>query len=246
MVFLSCLKNRQQRVKYENCVSGLLPVLHGVPQGTVLGPLLFLLYINDMVRVVKNCEVELFADDAMIYCAGKDITTMQQIVNKDLDDVFNWLCNNKLNLTASKSRFYVNDITILINNQKIVYEAEVKYLEVLLDKCLNFQAHADYITRKFSKKVNFISRVGKHLSSYTKKMLYNSIAAPHIEFCATLLYGLSAYKIEQLQMIQNRAMRAILKFNRYTHISTMLTTLNMLPVKQKIMYNVVVEKVKNV
>lgn len=257
--FQSYLHDRRQRVKYKDCVSESLRVQHGVPQGTVLGPLLFLLYINDMVKVVKMCKVELFADDTMIYFVGRDIIRMQEIVNRDLNNLFDWLCNNKLSLNTSKSGFClfgrrgrlsgvdVNSININIDNQRIKHEVQIKYLGVILDSELNFHAHADYITRKFSKKVNFIARVGKHLSFYTKKLLYNSIAEPHLQFCATLLYSLPAYKIEQLQIIQNRAMRTILKYDRYAHIATMLRVLDMLTVRQKILFNVYVFvfKIKN-
>lgn len=90
---------------------------------------------------------------------------------------------------------------------------QMKYLEVLLDSELNFHANADCIWRELSKKVTFISRVRKNLSKYTKKLFYNSITALHLQFCSTLLYSVPSYKINRLQIIQNRALRTILQCN---------------------------------
>lgn len=257
--FSSYLNNRRQRVKFKNCVSESLGVEHGVPQGTVLGPLLFLLYINDVVNVVTECHVELFADDTMLYLSGNNLNNMQKTLIGELGKLFSWLCKNKLCLNVAKSKFCLfgkkrvlanvnlEHINININNERIAYDSKVKYLGVIFDPYLSFYEHCDYITRKFSKKVSFIARVGKQLSLGTRIMLYNSIAAPHLEFCSTLMYGLPAFKIDRMQIVQNRAMRAILRCNRYTPITLMLHTLNMLSVKQKILLNtyIFVFKAKN-
>lgn len=92
--------------------------------------------------------------------------------------------------------------------------------------------------RKFSKKVGFLTRVSKPLSLQTRLLLYNAIAVPHLQFCSTLLYNLPQYRINQLEKIQNRALRVILKCSYYTPITYMLKVLNMLSVSQKIMFHV--------
>ena len=223
--FRSYLSNRQQKVKYNNVISDPVIVNYGVPQGTVLGPLLFLLYVNDIVKVVKQCKIELFADDTMIYISGTDLKYMEDILNNDLENIFKWLCNNKLSINTEKTKFCLfgrkfklnqivpNNINITINNRNILPEKQIKYLGVIFDHQLNFHAHADYILRKFSKKINFISRIGRHLTTHTKLLLYNSIAAPHLEFCSTILYNLPNYLIQKFQVVQNRALRSILKCN---------------------------------
>ena len=98
-----------------------------------------------------------------------------------------------------------------------------------------------------SKKVNFISRIGKYLSIGTKLLLYKCLVGPHLQFCSTILYGLPMYKMNEFQRIQNRAMRTILKVNRYTPVKFMLDCLNLLSVKQKLYCDVMmfVFKLKN-
>lgn len=208
---------------------------------------------------MNGCKVELFADDTMLYLVGKDVVQLQEMINSDLNNLFKWLCIYNLSINASKSKFCVfgkkynlrdintDNIDIVINNNKIIHEKQVKYLGVVFDSHLKFYDHSNYIMRKFSKKVNFIARIGNQLSLTTKLLLYNSIAVPHLEFCSTLLFDLPNFKTEQLQLVQNRAMRVILKCSRYTPVATMLNVLNMLSVKQKILFSVHVFlfKVKN-
>lgn len=257
--FKCYLCNRSQIVKFKNSLSDPISVENGVPQGTVLGPLLFLLYINDIVKVVRYARIELFADDTMIYITGKNINQMQVDMNSDINYLYNWLGNNILSVNISKSKFCVfgkkvvlanlnlKDIKLEINKERLKYDKEIKYLGVVFDAHLSYIPHAYYVMRKFSKKINFIARVGRNLSLHTKLMLYNSIAGPHLEFCSTIFYNLPNYIIHEFQIIQNRAMRGILECNRYTPINLMLNVLCMFSVKQKIVFNVYVFifKIKN-
>ncbi|KAJ8969745.1 hypothetical protein NQ317_009579 [Molorchus minor] len=108
-------------------------------------------------------------------------------------------------------------ITIAVNN--------IKYLGVYLDENLNFKKHVIYVMGKVSKKVGFLSRIAKPLSMHIKILLYNTIIAPHFEFCSVILFNINQNEMQTLQKIQNRAMRCILKCNRYTPIETMLQLL---------------------
>jgi len=107
--FESYLSNRHQRVKYKNSMSDPLCVQHGVPQGTALGPLLFLLYVNDIVGAVDRCCIELFADDAMIYITGSNLNLMQTNVNNDLENIFR--CKNKLRVDPLKVKVKVLSVS---------------------------------------------------------------------------------------------------------------------------------------
>ncbi|KAK9880912.1 hypothetical protein WA026_012348 [Henosepilachna vigintioctopunctata] len=106
----------------------------------------------------------------------------------------------------------------------------------MLDEKLSFNDHVDLISSKISKKINFLKRIGKNMTTYMKLLLFKSIIMPHFEYCSTLLLGLSKEKTQQLQKLQNRAMRTILKCNRYTPIQSMLNCLELMSVKQRILF----------
>jgi hypothetical protein len=105
--FSSYLTNRRQKVKYEDVVSDSLLVEHGVPQGTVLGPLLFNLYVNDIIKYVNHCNISLFADDTMLYKSGKDVYTIINQINDDLRNIHSYLCNNSLSININKSKYII-------------------------------------------------------------------------------------------------------------------------------------------
>lgn len=245
--FQSYLHNRQQKVKYKKCMSQSIQNNFGVPQGTVLGPILFILYVNDIIKCVKNCKISLFADDTMIYIIGKDIENMFNVMNTELQNIFKWLCCNDLCINVDKSKYMLigsNDkiatidskLCIKINSNKIERVNEIKYLGVILDQNLKFNSHADYVMKKMSQKTNFLYRVGSCLSMPTRILLYKSLIAPHIDFCTSLLLNVCKGKVQNLQKIQNKAMRNILKCNKFTPITMMNEVLGFMNVQQRIVF----------
>ena len=100
----SYLSNRKQRTSCENELSEALPVTYGVPQGSILGPLLFLVYINDLPAVIEHSEVSLYADDTVLYCFSKGSHQLESKLNEDLYNVALWLKANKLTLNLSKTK----------------------------------------------------------------------------------------------------------------------------------------------
>ena len=105
--FKSYLYKRQQVVKINNIDSQPMEIKCGVPQGSVLGPLLFLIYINDIYRTSQLLKVHLFADDTSIFYSNKDIKIIENVVNKEICSVAQWLSANKLSLNVSKSSFVI-------------------------------------------------------------------------------------------------------------------------------------------
>jgi hypothetical protein len=254
--FTSYLTNRKQKVKYCDNFSKSILVENGVPQGTVLGPVLFIIYINDIIKHVKHCKIKLFADDTMIYVSGRDVCDMMNKINEDLNNIYKYLCNHKLSVNENKCKFIIikneynvsgDNVNIEINNVKLERVQQIKYLGVIIDSKLKFHSYAPYLQNKMSKKAFFLSRISKNLSSYTKLVLYKSLITPHIDYCSSLLYMLPNYRIKELQIIQNRCMRIILKCDRYTSVQYMLNILQLMDVKTRIIYNtlVTIYKIKN-
>ena len=244
--FRSYLNDRYQKTKYGSIISSKEETIHGVPQGSVLGPLLFILYINDIKSSINNCLINLFADDAMLYVYDKNVNTIENYLNADIAAMQNWMSLNKLKVNSNKCKcMLINskrnsealNINIYIDNSKLEQVSEIKYLGVIIDNKLNFKAHVQYIIKKVAKKINFLSRISNIISTLAKITVYKSIIAPHFEYCGTILYFINESDIATLQKLQNRAMRIILHCNRYTPIELMLDTLKFMSVKQRICYN---------
>ena len=162
--FASYLTDRTQTTQVEASISTKGKILFGVSQGSVLGLLLFLIYINDIYRVSSKLNFYLFADDTNILCANNNLKSLESVVNEELRKVCEWLNTNKLSLNTSKSNFvlfhpfqrynvtlkiYDNDLKILTSLEQKHY---VKYLGVLIDSHLSWRYHMDYIQLYISQK----------------------------------------------------------------------------------------------
>ena len=155
--FKSYLSDRKQFVHINGQNSSLCDIVCGVPQGSVLGPLLFLLYVNDLPNISKKLNFFLFADDTNIYLDSFNLYSLQTIVNKELSKLYDWLCINRLSLNISKTNFVIfnppnkptSTVTILINKIAIKEESFVKYLGIFIDSKLTFKFHIEELKKKF-------------------------------------------------------------------------------------------------
>lgn len=240
--FSGYLSGRTQVTKYGN-VSSAKETMYGVPQGTVLGPILFILYINDIVKIINKSRIQLFADDTVIYVMDDKIETIIETLNDELKKVCQWLDNNSLQLNTDKTKMMIiknkycranctGNVDVKINNVVIQKVKQFKYLGCIVDENLLFTDHCKYITNKIAKKINVLGRM-----SWAKLTVYKTIIAPHFYFCSTLLFLMNNSDIETLQKKQNRALRIILGCNRYTKRVDMLNCTNLLSVRQTITYN---------
>lgn len=252
--FRSYLCNRKQRTRIGDHMSDETGNYLGVPQGSILGAFLFIIYINDIQSVIQNCSINLFADDTLIYICGTDINELIKKVNSDLVNIFNYLCLNKLKLNMEKTKTMVigkkfNSSlidNIKINNVIIEKVSIYKYLGIVVDNKLNFKANIDNLCKKVAKKVGVLARTRKNLDYLSSVNIYKTIIAPHFDYCATILFMSGKEELDRMQKLQNRAMRVILKVNKYSKISEMLDTLHFMNVKQRIVYNslILVFKIK--
>ncbi|CAL1671997.1 unnamed protein product [Lasius platythorax] len=247
--FKSYLDNRTQRVKFNGILSPPVNVDVGVPQGSVLGPLLFLLYINDITEVIKDtCEIKLFADDAIIYTAGYSSKEISDKLNEKMKKIEKWLKINRLKLNIDKTKVMLlrgvrkkvmeENFRVIMQNKMLEVVSEIKYLGVIIDKNLNFSAHVDYISKKVGAKLGIMRRTGASMSSYMKCTVYKAVVAPILEYCASVLIGISKTNVNNLQKLQNQGMRIILKCNKKTRIRDMLEALHFTSIDERIEYNV--------
>lgn len=253
--FKSYLTDRTQQVKFNNVTSSKRKTKYGVPQGSILGPILFLIYINDLKGELKYCKCKMFADDTIIYYSSSDSIEIVNKINYDLSKLSIWFKNN-ISLNVSKTKFMlVRGVRasvpkiicdIKIENSKIENVDEIKYLGVIIDKHLNFKEHVKYIIKKIAKKVNFLFRLGDSVSPLTRTTVYKSLIAPHFDYCSTVFLSIGETELDLLQKAQNRAMRAIIRCSRFTPIDQMLNVLHFFNVRQRIALNtlIFVHKIK--
>lgn len=253
--FESYMKDRKQIVIYKNEKSDPNEIPIGLPQGTQLSVILFLLYINDIIKAAKHGKIMLFADDTVLITKCNNIQEGIQKTNEDLESIYNWLNANKLKLNIEKTKYMLiskkdlnyNSNEIKIGDQSIERVKQIKYLGIQIDDKLTLNAQIEGLTKKIATKTNFLYRISRKLTQNTKKMIYNSFILPHFDFCSTLYIGHTQAQLKQLQKLQNRALRIILNCEFRTETKYMLDTLKMMSVKQRWMFNLMtfIFKIKN-
>ena len=163
----------------------------GVPQGLTLGPLLFIIYINDLVQTA-NFKVNLFADDIVLVMSHKCIEKLQNQVNYEMNQVGKWMNANKLTINYSKSNFMLftskkkkSKFKLEINNNHITEPDSVKYLGVIIDNKLIWKTHIEHICSKMAKGSWALTRLKKYVSKQTLIKIYYSMIYSHLRYCIT-------------------------------------------------------------
>ena len=154
----SYLSNRKQFVQIKDTRSEFYEIKCGVPQGSILGPLLFILYVNDLQRALKQATSSLFADDTSIYYSHSDIKQLEATLNSELQSLDIWMKSNKLSVNISKSNYLIFhpsqenlrlNLTLKYDDQILVQKQHVKFLGVYLDENLSWKIHINYISKKY-------------------------------------------------------------------------------------------------
>ena len=194
--FRNYLENRQQVTRYKKCISSLRDINCGIPQGSILGPLLFILYINDLPSSTFSSDIGLYADDTVLYTSGSDVEEVSVKLQDDMNRVYLWMCANKLSLNVSKTKSmlfatqYFNgcvDLSINVAGEVLEQVNVFKYLG-FIDNKLTFNDHIEYILKKSKQKVGFLWRVRKYLPRSIALTLYKSLVLPHFDY-GDIIYG---------------------------------------------------------
>lgn len=244
--FDNYLSERYQTTNFNGKTSPKIVNPYGVPQGSVLGPLLFIVYINDINTAIKHCNINLFADDALLTISTKNLEDAVTKINEDLHTLSLWLAHNKLKLNTSKTKYMTigkkttsnTEHIIHINNEGIERVHSFKYLGIIIDTKLTFHEHVQHIVKQTAKKIGVLYRASKNLTTSAKITIYNTIIRPHFQYCSTILFLCTKSDIHKLQIQQNKIMRLVLKCSYDTHINDMLSELKWLSVQQLIYFNV--------
>ena len=238
----SYLSDRSQFVIYDNVKSPEKHITCGVPQGSILGPLLFLLYVNDIVNVSTLLFPMLFADDTNVFLNGKDIDELSVTMNEELEKLYIWLKANKLSLNVNKTYYMVFRsvkkkvfqplIQLMINGQVISQVDNTKFLGVILDINLNWSSHINQIRSKIAKGIGIIYKTRKLLKENTLLTLYYSFVYPYFQYCIEVWGTTFKCYLDTLVKLQKRAVRCITFSNRLAHTDPLFSKLKILKLSE--------------
>ena len=226
--FRSYLTNRQQYVTFKNKLSDVRSVDCGVPQGSILGPLLFLIFINDFPNCSNFFKFTLFADDSTLTCRFENdaTTSIPTILSNELSNVFKWISANKLKVNTEKCKFIhfsyrqnLNFPPIKINSSSIYQTDSIKFLGIIIDKNLNFKQHITVMSSKLSKSVGLLHRLKHYLPEEIMKKLYYSLIHPYLNYGIESWHGASQSAVSGVHVLQKKVIRAVfnLDFNAHTN-----------------------------
>ncbi len=227
----------------------LLDVVCGVPQGSVLGLLLFTLYINDIADS-SGLDSALFADDAALIAAEHSLKKLQKVINAEIPRLFKWLCTSKLTLNYSKTKFMLFGLDSTINKYKkvkfrininknaISRVNEFKYRGVIIDEKLTWKNHIFHIQSKLAKVSGIIFKNRKKMPMKTMKLIYDSLAASYLSYGITAWGACPQSTLSKLQSSQNKIIRYMNFTESNSTVSNIYTQQSILTVSQTYTYEV--------
>ena len=253
--FRSYLSDRYQTVLVHEAQSEKCKLMYGVPQGSVLGPILFNMYTSPLAAVINKHKLQFhsYADDTQIYMpinprSISDANTAIKNLELCLNNVKLWMQSNMLKVNEEKTELLFISTkqqlskwqlpSIKFGEANVTYSVIARNLGVTFDCLLNMDEFVNTICHSVGFHLYNIWRIRDCLDMKTAEKVIHAVVSSKLDYCNSLLYGLSKLSLQKLQRIQNRAARILFKESKYSHITPLLMQLHWLPVEQRIIYKV--------
>ena len=214
--FTSYLTNRQQYVSIDGTESSKQTIKCGIPQGSSLGPFLFLLYINDIPNCSDKLSFRIFADDTNIFASSSNASELQKLINQELSKVKEWCDLNELSINLKKTNYMIIkspkkktnitwDVKIANNDGSTFYLEKrnyIKYLGVLIDDTISWKHHVSYVCSRVSRNIGILSKLRHFTSLLQLKQLYYNLIYPYISYAITSWGSAYTTQIKKIQTKQ--------------------------------------------
>ena len=244
----SYLKNRKQYVVYNGSKSCEANITCGVPQGAILGPLLFSLYINDIAAVSNKFFPLLFADDTNVFINKTNLHDCIETMNEELKKLVVWLQCNRLSLNIKKTHYIIfktkNKITPqiitspCINNEPIQQVTQTKFLGVIIDHQMNWYKHIQFVQNKVAKGIGIINKARHLICHQLLKTLYYSFVYPYLNYCIEIWGKSYVTHLQSIIVQQKKIIRWIAKAHYQAHTKDLFIKYDILPLKKIYVFKV--------
>ena len=238
--YLSC---RNQKVYANGVCSSALTVTQGVPQGSVLGPLFYIIYANDLSKLVKSCRIAMYADDTVLYTANKDFGKSVSDLQADLNLLSHWCDLNGIKANTDKTKIMVfgsqsvqnklPPFTIRLGDTPLQSVLSYKYLGITLDTQLNYNLHMNRVIGSVTSKLKQFQRMRSFLNTKAALMVYKNMLLPILEYGDVFTIAASAENRRRLQTLQNKGLRCALGKGLEFSSEALHTEANLLKLKYR-------------